>query len=266
MIKKNIILLVTAVSMGLTLTACTIPGLKPEMINHVAEEGEEVKVSEPEPVAETELEDEEEEKLTLESFFAKPENQLIAKAFTIVPEGYKDTVDKVEVSFKENRIPRWLQIYKYMTTICLTVTFLVVIFILGPMYKFDYEFLLFSKELFLYHVVCPILAFITFTKYDDIKPLTIVDNFIGLTISFVYSVVMIILNLLNKVTGPYPFLKVKEQTISISIAWGICMFSISYMIALFLRYLVKKNYDKIQRLKHKTKEKVKKIVKRKKEC
>ena len=108
MIKKNILLLVTVVSMGLTLTACTIPGLKPEMINHVAEEEEEVKVAEPEPVAETEPEDEEEEKLTLESFFAKPENQLIAKAFTIVPEGYKDTVDKVEVSFKENRM-----IYSY---------------------------------------------------------------------------------------------------------------------------------------------------------
>ena len=167
---------------------------------------------------------------------------------------------------KKNRIPRWLQVFKYMTTICLTITFVVVLTVLGPMNNFDYSFLLFSKALFIQHLICPILAFITFTLFDDIKPLHIIDNVIGLFSTLVYSLVLIILNMFEIVTGPYPFLMVREQELSMSIAWCIALFAISYLIALLLRLLAKRNYDKIQKLKHKTKEKVKKIVKRKKEC
>ena len=167
---------------------------------------------------------------------------------------------------KKNRIPRWLQVFKYMTTICLTITFVVVITVLGPMNNFDYSFLLFSKALFIQHLICPTLAFITFTLFDDIKPLHIIDNVIGLLLTLVYSLVLIILNLFEIVTGPYPFLMVREQELSMSIAWSIALFAMSYLIALLLRVLAKRNYDKIQKLKNKTKEKMKKIVKRKKEC
>ena len=165
---------------------------------------------------------------------------------------------------KENRIPRWLQVFKYMTTICLTITFVVVLVVLGPMNNFDYSFLLFDKALFIQHLVCPILSFITFTLYDDIKPLNIIDNIIGLLWTILYSIVLIILNFFEIVSGPYPFLMVRDQELSISLAWSISLFAVSYLIALLLRILVQKHYDKIQRLKHKTKEKVKKIVKRKK--
>lgn len=165
---------------------------------------------------------------------------------------------------KENRIPRWLQVFKYMTTICLTITFIVVLTVLGPMNNFDYSFLLFDKALFIQHLVCPILSFITFTLYDEIKPLSVVDNMIGLLWTILYSIVLIILNILEIVIGPYPFLMVKDQEVSISVAWFISLFAVSYLIALLLRILVKKHYDKIQRLKQKTKQKVKKIVKRKK--
>lgn len=164
---------------------------------------------------------------------------------------------------KDKRIPRWLQIFKYMTTICLSITFVVVITILGPLDNFDYSFLLFSKALFIQHLVCPILAFITFVIFDEIKPLSTVDNIIGLFVTLLYSVILIALNLFKVVVGPYPFLMIREQTISISIAWCISLFAISYLVALLLRVLVKRNYDKIQNLKNKTKEKVKKIVKNK---
>ena len=167
---------------------------------------------------------------------------------------------------KKNRIPRWLQVFKYMTTICLAITFVVVLTVLGPLNNFDYSFLLFSKPLFIQHLVCPILAFITFIYFDEIKPLSIIDNIIGLFITLLYSLVLIALNIFEIVSGPYPFLMVKEHEISVSIAWSISIFALSYLIALILRVLAKRNYDRIQKLKHKTKEKVKKIVKRKKEC
>ncbi|MBP3765861.1 MAG: hypothetical protein J6G98_01595 [Bacilli bacterium] len=162
---------------------------------------------------------------------------------------------------RNKKIPRWLQIFKYATTICLSITFIVVLFVLGPMYNFNYSFLLFDRALFFQHLVCPILCFITFILFDYIKPLDIVDNFIGLIFTLIYSLILIILNLLEVVTGPYPFLMVKEQSISMSIAWSISLFVLSYMIALSLRVLIKKHYDKIKKIKDKTKE----ILKRGKE-
>ena len=159
---------------------------------------------------------------------------------------------------KNKKISRWLQIFKYATTICLSITFIVVLFVLGPMYNFDYSFLLFDRALFFQHLVCPILCFITFISFDYIKPLSVADNFIGLILTLIYSLILIILNLFEIVTGPYPFLMVREQSVSISIAWSISLFVLSYMIALSLRILAKKHYDKIKKLKDKTKELVKK--------
>ena len=147
------------------------------------------------------------------------------------------------ISFK-NKIPRWLQLFKYTTTICLTVTFLVVIFILAPMINFNYSYLLLHNELLYQHLLCPILSIITFLLFDNISILKFKDTFIGISLTIIYAFILIILNYFKFVIGPYPFLMVHEQSIFMSIFWFITILGLAYLIALIL----KKIYIKIHKI------------------
>ena len=134
-------------------------------------------------------------------------------------------------------VPKWVQLFKYMTTICLTVTFLVVIFILAPMYNFAYSYLLLHNSLLFQHLLCPIISIITFLFFDKIDVLKIKDSFIGISLTCLYAVILITLNILKLINGPYPFLMVYNQSIFMSLFWFITIIGLSYLIAFILRKL-----------------------------
>ena len=141
----------------------------------------------------------------------------------------------------KKNIPRWLKIFKYTTTICLTVTFIVVIFILSPMYNYNYVYFLFYKELLYQHFLCPILGIITFLFFDNFNKFTKKDNILGMNMTLTYGIIIIILNILDIVEGPYPFLMIKKQSILASIIWIIVVLSIAYLIA----YILRISYNKL---------------------
>ncbi len=143
----------------------------------------------------------------------------------------------------KNKIPRWLQLFKYMTTICLTVTFLVVLFILGPMLEFNYEWLFLSEGLLFQHLLCPILSIIVFLYFDDID-LKKRDSIRGLYLTIIYATIIIILNILKIIKGPYPFLYIYEQPIYMSIIWAILIPGFAFIISVVL----KKIYIKIRKI------------------
>ena len=133
------------------------------------------------------------------------------------------------------KIPYYLRLLKYISTICLTVTFLVVILILAPMYNFNYGYLLFSNELLYHHLLCPLLCIISFIFFDKVETYKIFDNVIATSVTIFYGIILITLNILKILEGPYPFLKVYNQPIYISIFWIILILGITYIIALVLR-------------------------------
>lgn len=135
------------------------------------------------------------------------------------------------------KIPYYLKLLKYISTICLTVTFLVVILILAPMYNFNYGYLLFRNELLYHHLLCPLLSIITFIYFDDIKNYTKLDNLLASLVTLIYGIVLIILNILKVVDGPYPFLQVYRQPVIVSIIWAVTILGIAYLLALILRIL-----------------------------
>ena len=137
----------------------------------------------------------------------------------------------------KNKIPKWLSILKYASTICLFLTFIVVLFILAPMYDFNYRYLLLYNSMFYQHLLCPILSIITFIFFDNIGKLTIKDSFIGISLTFIYAIILIILNYFELIIGPYPFLKINEQSIIMSIFWFILIFGLTYFISFILRKL-----------------------------
>jgi len=126
---------------------------------------------------------------------------------------------------------------RFITTSCLTVTFLVVIFVLCPMANFDYMTFLFGEEMIIFHTLCPIISIISYVLFEKKSN----KRYLGFIFTVFYSLVLIILNLLNQINGPYPFLRIREQPVLMSIFWAIMIVGGSYIIGLGLNYWNNKN-------------------------
>lgn len=124
----------------------------------------------------------------------------------------------------------WLKDLKYISTCCLTVTFLVVIFILAPMDHFNYKFYMFSGAMLYQHTLCPIFAILTYLLFEKRSKKT----HLCLVYTFIYTIIMIILNLTDKIVGPYFFLMVKLQPIYKTLFWFVIIYILNYLIGLFL--------------------------------
>ncbi|MBR2588924.1 hypothetical protein IKE84_01110 [Candidatus Saccharibacteria bacterium] len=131
---------------------------------------------------------------------------------------------------------KWLLWLKYTATLGLAITFLVTIFILGPMFEFRYDYLLFHGSLMFFHTLCPIIGIITFIFADNLGKITMKDTLLSLVWTVGYAIVMIILNILHVLSGPYPFLRVTEQPIYVSILWTIILFSVTFFVSTIMRW------------------------------
>ncbi len=138
----------------------------------------------------------------------------------------------------KDKVPNCIKKVLYIVS-CLTgVTFIVVIFILMPMYK-SVLWLLFNHELVFHHTLNPILAIINLSLIKDYK-VDKKDNLLAVMPTVVYGVVMIIVNLLRLYEGPYGFLLVYKQPWYMSILWFVLIMGIAYFIAWVLRLIVNK--------------------------
>ena len=133
----------------------------------------------------------------------------------------------------KKEIPRWLNIFKHMATLGVTITFIVVILILAPMYNFNYGWILFYRTMLYHHTLCPILSIITFIFFENHK-LNKKDIKYTMIFTLLYSVILIFLNILKLIEGPYPFLMVYKQPIYMSILWIILIDGGAYLLSIAL--------------------------------
>jgi len=142
---------------------------------------------------------------------------------------------------KKKTIPKWLNILTHMSVLGLTVTFLVVLFILSPMYNFNYGLLLFRGSMLYFHTLCPIISIITYFFSSQIH---IAKKEIKYTMLFtiIYSTVILLLNIFRILEGPYPFLMVYKQPIYMSIIWIILLEGGAYLLSIVL-YKIKKRIN-----------------------
>lgn len=120
---------------------------------------------------------------------------------------------------KKKEIPKWVSILRYASVLSLALTFLVVIFVLLPMYDFNYKFILLEGAMPYFHIICPILTFISFIIFEEHNINDNLDVLRALYFSIAYSVIIILLNIIDMVEGPYPFLMIKKNSIVTSIIW-----------------------------------------------
>ena len=106
---------------------------------------------------------------------------------------------------KHKNLPKFIIILRYMATICLTITFLVVIFLLVPLKPSMASYLILEDSSLYQHVLCPILSVISFLIFEPAIRLNKREIIWGIIPTIIYGVIIITLNILKIIIGPYPF-------------------------------------------------------------
>lgn len=173
--------------------------------------------------------------LGLFSYYTQDSNILgLLSSLLFVVTGYE--------SFKSKMVKtnNFVAKFRFMATACMCLTFLVVIFVLIPAAGFKWTgWYLFSGANLYYHTLCPIISFISFMFFENVVNLRFVNTVINFIPTVIYAIITITLNALNIMYGPYPFLKVHEQSIAMSVVWFILIVGGSWGLSILL-YIVKR--------------------------
>lgn len=137
-----------------------------------------------------------------------------------------------------NNVPKIVQLLKYSSTLSVFITFLVVVFVLYPMYDFNFQFMFLDGPNLYMHVLCPLLAVISFIFFDSNEiENSLKNNLRSLYFTIIYAIILISLNILNVVSGPYPFLKVNQQSPLMSLFWIVLMLGGALILSKALLFL-----------------------------
>lgn len=107
---------------------------------------------------------------------------------------------------RKTRIRKWLHILRYVSTVCLTLTLIIVLIVLIPLYPDTFAYMLFGNSNLYQHLLCPVFSLISFILLEKHESLPKKAIFYALIPTIIYGVACIILNLFKVITGPYPFL------------------------------------------------------------
>lgn len=157
------------------------------------------------------------------------------------------TVFGVAALIRKTAVPAWVYRFRYVATCVLTVTLTVVLFVLAPMAGEGWFQLLFTRrgDLLFHHAVCPIIAIVSLLFLEDTPPLKLGDTFVALSPTVIYGAVLVTLNAFNKVSGPYPFLKVNSQPWYMTIVWLVVILGGAYLIT-FVYRLILNNKNRVR--------------------
>ena len=106
------------------------------------------------------------------------------------------------------RYPVWLAVLHLVCAVCLTVTFMIAAFVLAPQEGFAYYFL--TNVAPINHFLGPLLSVATFLFPVQKNPLRKGSLFAPMTFTLLYGIIVLILNAVRVLDGPYFFLKVHE--------------------------------------------------------
>jgi putative uncharacterized protein (fragment) len=133
-----------------------------------------------------------------------------------------------------------VRLLRFIATSCLLVTFTVVLLVLGPQNGYAHEFLggtrLFS------HLLCPFLSLVLFLTGEERAP----QRWVGYALftTLLYAIPMIILNGMGLVSGPYSFLKVREQSLASTLFWIVVILGGNALLARAAVLLQKKLFKR----------------------
>ena len=141
-------------------------------------------------------------------------------------------------------IPKAVYILRYIATIDLVVTFLVVALLLGFIVDEGY-FSLYVNANFFFHFAIPVLNLISFIVFEKPQKLNFKDTFIGITHIILYSIFYITVVLLNYHDGAVPlehdWYGFAQLGPGIAFVCFVVILGVGYLIAYLLYKLKNKN-------------------------
>ena len=120
-----------------------------------------------------------------------------------------------------------ITLLRFISTASLMVTFVVVLLVLGPENGYAHEFL---GGMRLYsHLICPFLSLFLFVTGEEPVPKKWIPY--ALYATLLYAIPLILLNLTGQVSGPYSFLKIREQSFGKTMFWIVTILSGNAVLA-----------------------------------
>ena len=135
------------------------------------------------------------------------------------------------------RMPGWITLLRYICTCCLMLTFLVVLFVLGPKKGFADQLLKGVHPID--HVIAPVLSLMSFLFLETAEPLPKKAPVYAIIPTVIYAVILIGMNVAGLADGPYFFLRVHEQSLIMAVFWTVAILGGNYLIS----WLVMKGYN-----------------------
>lgn len=143
-------------------------------------------------------------------------------------------------------LPKSVSLFRYIVTICLTLTFVVVMTVLIPTGgPGAVKNLLYVDAGLYHHVLCPVLSFVSLILFEDAMQFSVKKTLLGMIPTVIYGIIIVILNIAKVLVGPYIFLHVYEQSVLVTIMWIFVLFGSAWIFALVILKLCSRNRSKI---------------------
>ena len=178
----------------------------------------------------------------------------LLKFFTIQSNIFAGIMSMLYIIFaiREQRLnkqmPKIIYILKYIATIDLIITFLVVALFLGFITDEGY-FSLYVNANFFFHFAIPLINFVCFVWFDKSFDLKIKHTFIGLSHILLYSVFYISVVLSHITDGVVPlefdWYGFAQKGIGVAFVCAIVVLAVGYLTSFLLYKAVKKRQDRI---------------------
>ena len=138
--------------------------------------------------------------------------------------------------FTGRELPLWLKRLKFISTSCLAMTFLTVVIILAPMYEDGngWDIMLCTSSMLYHHLLNPLAAIFSFVLLERTPRLPRSTVKWALLPTVLYGGIILWLNIQRVVDGPYPFMKVYDQSVQASVLWCIAILLMNYFYAWLL--------------------------------
>ena len=105
-------------------------------------------------------------------------------------------------------------VLRYLSSCMLTMTFMITLFVLVPMGGGFRKLMLSGNGLY-HHTLCPVLSVTSYIKWEQHSSLWILPA----VLTFVYGLIMLIMNGKGLFDGPYPFFRVRNQSKPATVIW-----------------------------------------------
>lgn len=109
----------------------------------------------------------------------------------------------------------------------LVMTFLVTIFVLIPMGGSPKDLLWSGSGLF-HHILCPTISTFSYVVYEQHSKMI----WMPVMVTLVYGLIMLYLNGIRKIDGPYPFFRIRNQSVLATVIWMVVLLVVMGAISL----------------------------------